>query len=419
MPAPSISSVNPASVLTGLAAKLRPATPTPTPTPAPAPVTSPGGFQWNSYPVQTQASPQGPQDPARPDQTKPKRGKFIGVGLVALVVIAAGAAIVQPNPFVDEQPLLAAQIESAAALVTDASDRLGAALDAANSPTSDVAALPSDSAAAAAVKSALAEMALLQAVAAAVLDPEVTFLYETTQAELRDSWNDVQFADAWTGGYLSDVTRWRITKADGETLLGALNAAVTVVPGLISDVEAALTAAEETAYEQAVDRHEQSVSETNSTIDEAAALLASSAGRVADEATRTTLSTRIEEARSVIAEPVPALSGEVSALNQRISNARANLRTAISAVNSSVTQWEADEAARIAAEEEAARVAAEQAAAEAAAQAQQYSSSSSSGGYVYYENCTAARAAGDTPIYRGEPGYRSALDRDNDGIACE
>lgn len=38
---------------------------------------------------------------------------------------------------------------------------------------------------------------------------------------------------------------------------------------------------------------------------------------------------------------------------------------------------------------------------------------------VYYANCTAARAAGAAPIYRGEAGYRSALDRDNDGIACE
>ena len=41
------------------------------------------------------------------------------------------------------------------------------------------------------------------------------------------------------------------------------------------------------------------------------------------------------------------------------------------------------------------------------------------GGDVYYENCTAARAAGAAPLYRGEPGYRSGLDRDNDGIACE
>jgi hypothetical protein len=38
---------------------------------------------------------------------------------------------------------------------------------------------------------------------------------------------------------------------------------------------------------------------------------------------------------------------------------------------------------------------------------------------VYYANCTAARAAGVTPIHRGEPGYSSKLDRDGDGIACE
>ncbi|WP_307817390.1 excalibur calcium-binding domain-containing protein [Nocardia acididurans] len=38
---------------------------------------------------------------------------------------------------------------------------------------------------------------------------------------------------------------------------------------------------------------------------------------------------------------------------------------------------------------------------------------------VYYKNCAAARDAGAAPILRGEPGYRPALDRDNDGIACE
>lgn len=38
---------------------------------------------------------------------------------------------------------------------------------------------------------------------------------------------------------------------------------------------------------------------------------------------------------------------------------------------------------------------------------------------VYYANCTAARNAGAAPIYRNEPGYRSALDRDGDGVACE
>ena len=38
---------------------------------------------------------------------------------------------------------------------------------------------------------------------------------------------------------------------------------------------------------------------------------------------------------------------------------------------------------------------------------------------VYYANCTAARAAGAAPLYAGTPGYRSQLDRDGDGVACE
>ncbi|CAO1654516.1 DUF1294 domain-containing protein [Parasphingorhabdus sp. NYA22] len=38
---------------------------------------------------------------------------------------------------------------------------------------------------------------------------------------------------------------------------------------------------------------------------------------------------------------------------------------------------------------------------------------------AYYRNCAAARSAGAAPLYRGQPGYRSPLDRDNDGIACE
>lgn len=47
------------------------------------------------------------------------------------------------------------------------------------------------------------------------------------------------------------------------------------------------------------------------------------------------------------------------------------------------------------------------------------STADSSGGFAYYKNCSAARAAGAAPLYRGQPGYRSALDRDGDGIACE
>lgn len=40
-------------------------------------------------------------------------------------------------------------------------------------------------------------------------------------------------------------------------------------------------------------------------------------------------------------------------------------------------------------------------------------------GGVWYANCTAARAAGAAPIRAGQPGYRAALDRDGDGVACE
>ncbi|WP_318211409.1 excalibur calcium-binding domain-containing protein [Streptomyces sp. SJL17-1] len=46
-------------------------------------------------------------------------------------------------------------------------------------------------------------------------------------------------------------------------------------------------------------------------------------------------------------------------------------------------------------------------------------SGGSGGGLAYYKNCDAVRAAGKAPIYRGQPGYRSGLDRDNDGKACD
>lgn len=38
---------------------------------------------------------------------------------------------------------------------------------------------------------------------------------------------------------------------------------------------------------------------------------------------------------------------------------------------------------------------------------------------VYYANCSAAKAAGAAPLYAGSAGYRPALDRDSDGVACE
>ena len=41
------------------------------------------------------------------------------------------------------------------------------------------------------------------------------------------------------------------------------------------------------------------------------------------------------------------------------------------------------------------------------------------GNEVYYKNCAAVEAAGKAPLRRGQPGYRSGLDSDGDGVACE
>lgn len=40
-------------------------------------------------------------------------------------------------------------------------------------------------------------------------------------------------------------------------------------------------------------------------------------------------------------------------------------------------------------------------------------------GAVRYASCAEAREAGVTPLHEGDPGYRSGLDGDRDGVACE
>ncbi len=73
-------------------------------------------------------------------------------------------------------------------------------------------------------------------------------------------------------------------------------------------------------------------------------------------------------------------------------------------------------AAQAAAEAEvAAKAAADQAAKSAADKAAKVSAPSS----TYYANCSEAKATGAAPIYVGQPGYSTKLDRDKDGVACE
>ena len=85
----------------------------------------------------------------------------------------------------------------------------------------------------------------------------------------------------------------------------------------------------------------------------------------------------------------------------------------------------ADKAAadKVAADKAAAdKLAAEQAAAAAAAAAAKAAPApfvAPAPAAVYYKNCTAAKAAGAAPIYKGSPGYGTHLDRDRDGIGCD
>lgn len=78
----------------------------------------------------------------------------------------------------------------------------------------------------------------------------------------------------------------------------------------------------------------------------------------------------------------------------------------------------ADQAARDA----AAKAAADQAAAQKAVPAPapvQAPAPAPAPATAYYANCSAAKAAGAAPLYRGQAGYSSSLDRDGDGVACE
>jgi Excalibur calcium-binding domain len=80
-------------------------------------------------------------------------------------------------------------------------------------------------------------------------------------------------------------------------------------------------------------------------------------------------------------------------------------------------------AAQLAAEQAAAQKAAEAAAAQAAQQAAKPAPAPAPAApapsSVYFSSCADAKSAGAAPLYSGQAGYRAALDRDRDGVACE
>ena len=112
-------------------------------------------------------------------------------------------------------------------------------------------------------------------------------------------------------------------------------------------------------------------------------------------------------------------------------------RQAAAAAAAEAARQAAEAAAQAAAQAAAEQAAAEQAAAQQAAaqqeaaaerasaaqeasnQAARSAQQAAAGSEPFYDSCDAARAAGQGPIARGEPGYRAALDPNGNGVACE
>ncbi len=128
-----------------------------------------------------------------------------------------------------------------------------------------------------------------------------------------------------------------------------------------------------------------------------------------------------EEAARLAAIEAARLAAEEAARQAAAEAARQAAAAAAAAA-----QAAADEQARQAAAAQAAaeaeraaeRAAAEQEASNAAARAAQEAQAAQNN-ETFYESCDAARAAGRGPIARGESGYRSVLDPNNNGVACE
>ena len=146
---------------------------------------------------------------------------------------------------------------------------------------------------------------------------------------------------------------------------------------------------------------------------EAAAQAAAAETAAAETAAAEAAAAEVAAAEAAAAAEIAA--AEVSA--QATADAAAAQASADAAAAKATADAVAAKNAKAAAAKKAQAVAAASAKAEAAAAAA--AAAPPPAADVYYENCTAVRAAGADPIMRGEPGYASKLDRDNDGIACE
>ncbi|MBT2596201.1 excalibur calcium-binding domain-containing protein [Arthrobacter sp. ISL-72] len=122
------------------------------------------------------------------------------------------------------------------------------------------------------------------------------------------------------------------------------------------------------------------------------------------------------------------VAAEKAAADKAAADKAAAEAAAAAAAKAAADKAAADQAAadKVAADAAAAKLASEQAAAQQAAQqaaVQQAPAAPVAPAPVpaaaYYANCAAAKAAGAAPLYAGQAGYSTSLDRDRDGVACE
>ena len=135
-------------------------------------------------------------------------------------------------------------------------------------------------------------------------------------------------------------------------------------------------------------------------------------------------------ARQAAAKAAASTAAAQRAAAQRAAQAAAATAAARTrAARSAADQAAALAAARVArqrlaaqqrqAAEQAAQRAAQQAANQDAARKEAARQALAAAAAVYYASCDDAEAAGVAPISKGQPGYRTGLDRNGNGIACE
>lgn len=125
------------------------------------------------------------------------------------------------------------------------------------------------------------------------------------------------------------------------------------------------------------------------------------------------LNEELEKAKSAAVSEKDALSSKVATLEEEVSRLTEENKT-VAAERDSLTEEVASLNSTIATNASSSSSASFDETESVAS-----SEPSTSTTYGFYDNCSAAQAAGAAPVYAGDPGYGPHLDRDGDGVGCE